>query len=164
MIHYMELHEILSELVVVWFLWTFLHELSHAVFAKVLLKAKDFKYKLFPHIDENKKFLFASVSWMATEENKNDTKEAIVLLAPKVMNVVAAIAFPFLLLLPMPFAMAWAILWGAGLVDLFVGSLGISSESDIRRAGKLLNFNSNVIRILGLTTILASIFASLSTQ
>lgn len=164
MIYYMELHEIFSELIIVWFLWTLLHEMSHAVFAKILLKAKDFKFKLFPHINENKKFLFASVSWIPLEETRTDTKEAIVLLAPRLMNLVAAIAFPFLLLFPMPFAMAWAILWGAGLVDLFVGSLGISSESDIRRAGKLLNFNSNVIRILGLATILASIFASLSTQ
>lgn len=160
----MEWYEVLAELVLVWSLWVIIHETSHALAAKLLMKAQDFHFKLYPHITEEKKFLFASVSYMVSTTVRTDTKEAIVLLAPRLMNLVAAIAFPFLLLFPMPFAMAWAILWGAGLVDLFVGSLGISSESDIRRAGKLLNFNSNVIRILGLATILASIFASLSTQ
>lgn len=164
MTHYMTWYEVISELAIVWFLWTVLHEASHAIAAKLLLKAQDFKFKLYPHISEQKKFLFASVSWITPGTARTDTKEALVLLAPKVMSLVAVIAFPFLLLFSMPIAMFWAILWGAGLVDLFVGSLGISAESDLRRAGKLLKFNPTLIRVFGFTAILASIFASLSTQ
>jgi len=160
----MEWYEVVSELVVVWFLWTLLHEAAHALAAKLLMKAQDFKFNLYPHINEQKKFLFASVSWITPGTTRTDTKEALVLLAPRVMSLVAVIAFPFLLLFSMPLAMFWAILWGAGLVDLFVGSLGISKASDLRRAAELLKFNPTVIRILGFAAIIASIFASLSTQ
>lgn len=157
-------YEVLSELVIVWFLWTVIHEASHAIAAKVLMKAQDFKFKLYPHINEQKKFLFASVSWIIPRTARTDTKEAMVFLAPRVMSLVAVIAFPFLLLFPVPIAMFWAILWGAGLVDLFVGSLGIFKESDLKRAAKLLKFNPTLIRVFGFVAILASIFASLSTQ
>jgi len=155
---------ILVELPIVWFLWTVFHEASHAVAAKALLKARDFQFKLYPHMSRDNGFFFASASWTVLSTSRTDKKEAMVLLAPRVMNLVAVIAFPFLLLFSGPVAVAWAIFWGAGLVDLFVGSLGISKASDIRRAGKLLNFNPNVIRILGFAAIIASIFASLSTQ
>lgn len=164
MTHYMEWYEILAELVIVWFLWTALHEASHALVAKLLMKAQDFKFKLYPHLNEQKKFLFASVSWFVPATTRTDTKEALVLLAPRVMSLVAVVAFPFLLLFSMPMAQFWAILWGAGLVDLFVGSLGISAESDLRKAGKLLKFNPTLIRVFGFVAILVSIFASLSTQ
>lgn len=160
----MEWYEVLAELVLVWSLWVVVHEASHALAAKLLMKAQDFHFKMYPHITEEKKFLFASVSYLVPVTARTEKKEALVLLAPRVMNLVAAIAFPFLLLFPMPMAMFWGILWGAGLIDLFVGSLGISSVSDLRKAAKLLKFNPTLIRVFGFTVILASIFASLSTQ
>lgn len=73
------------------------------------------------------------------------------------MNLVAAAMFPFSSFFPGQWSMVWLVFWGCGLVDLFVGSLGISPVSDLRRASESLGTNPWVLRIVGMVILLTSL-------
>jgi hypothetical protein len=45
------------------------------------------------------------------------------------------------------------------IIDLFVGSLGISPYSDLRRAAESLNINPYILRIIGFVLITLSIIS-----
>lgn len=140
-----------------WFLWTALHELSHVVAARAFRKLTKVRFFLWPHMHEGD-FYFARVQfWWEEGGPLKPSEEVTMKLAPRLLNIVAAIAFPFVALFSWPWNFAWAIGWGAGLIDFFVGSLGISPFSDLRMSAERLRIDPNVIRIIGLTIILVSV-------
>ena len=75
------------------------------------------------------------------------------------MNLIAVISFVFFSLFPIPWNYIWLIFWGAGLIDLLVGSLGISPYSDLRRAAESLNINPYILRVIGFALITLSIIS-----
>lgn len=145
------------EIPFVWFLWTILHEASHVIAAKSVTDLSDVKWWLYPHRDEAGNFYFAKVQWNWDASKVSDTENAAVYLAPRLMNIVAAIAFPFAFLLPLAWMIAWIIFWGAGLVDFIVGSMGQSEYSDLRLAAKHMKINPNILRGTGYAIISTSI-------
>lgn len=128
-------------------IWTVVHELAHALAAKLLLNATNFKFTLYPHVHE-RTFYFARVSWLYTVHDPK--RQAIVFLSPRVLGVLGSILLP----LTTGSSTVWynllaiALALGAA-VDTFVGSLGISSTSDLRRASACLNINPWFLRSLG---------------
>lgn len=148
------------ELPVVWFIWTALHELSHVALAKIFLNVVKVNYWLYPHYDNNN-FYFARVQYFH-DLSKDTTRlqESFIYLAPRVMNLIAAISLVFFSWLPTPWNYVWFIFWGAGLVDFIVGSLGISPYSDLRRAADALQINPYILRIGGFAIIALSIVLS----
>lgn len=144
--------------VATWFLWTVLHELSHVAVARMFRKLTAVKFKLWPHKDKEGNFYFARVQfWWEEGGPLTNVEEALMKLAPRVLNIAAAIAFPFLASFSWPVGLLiWGVLWGGGLIDFFVGSLGISPQSDLRVAADKLGVNHNVIRVIGLFIILMS--------
>lgn len=77
-------------------------------------------------------------------------------IAPRVPNLIAAICFALLSLMPMPFAIFWGIFWGAGLVDFAVGSIGSSSSSDLQGASRALDISPWILRMTGFSIIVLS--------
>lgn len=148
------------ELPVVWFIWTALHELSHIAMAKMFLNITKVDYWLYPHFDRANNFYFARVEYHhdLTKEITN-IKDALISLAPRIMNLIAVISFVFFSLFPIPWNYIWLIFWGAGLIDLFVGSFGISPYSDLRRAAESLNINPYILRVIGFALIALSIIS-----
>jgi len=144
------------ELPVVWFIWTALHELSHVAVAKMFLNIVKVNYWLYPHYDNNN-FYFARVQYFHDIAEISRTKEALIYLAPRFMNLIAAISFVFFSYFPVPWNFVWLIFWGAGLVDFIVGSLGISPYSDLRKASEALQISPDVLRVCGFLVIALSI-------
>ena len=143
---------------VVWFLWTVLHEVSHVAMARAFRKLERVKFWLWPHFDENNNFYFARVKfWWREGGPLNKWEMAAMKFAPRIMNLVAAICFPFLASFGLPGMLFWGLFWGAGLVDFIVGSLGIRPQSDLRTGAEALGVNPMVFRVVGFFIILVSI-------
>jgi hypothetical protein len=86
----------------------------------------------------------------------NNFEDGLTKIAPRIPGIVAAICFAFLAYFSGPLWFVWGIFWGAGLVDLLWGSLGLSEISDTQRAAKAWDVNPNVIRILGFVVFVVS--------
>ena len=150
------------EIPLVWFLWTVAHEASHVIAANNVTDISNVKWWLYPHRDEAGKFYFAKVQWNWEAEPTSPINNALIYLAPRFMNILASIALPFAILLPIYWMIAWIIFWGAGIVDFIVGSLGMSEYSDLRMAATHLNINPNIIRGVGFAVIAISIILCFS--
>lgn len=143
------------------FLWSAIHELSHLVVAKL---QRDYvvrpSFKLYPHIDEvSQEFRWASISWEYPRDPKLSGKEfAAIMLAPRVLGLIAAIALPFACLLPELWMISsWLTIWGCGLIDLAYGSIGFSANSDLRVAALNLNISPWILRIAGWSVAIVSV-------
>lgn len=139
-----------------WPLWTILHELSHIVAASFYSTLSEVKWYLYPHKDEEGNFFFARVQWSWAEPALSPIQWASIHSAPRLMNFVAALLVPLSFLFPEPWCYIWLVLWGASLVDLFVGSLGISEFTDLRRTCDVLNISPWTLRVTGMATVLVS--------
>lgn len=144
---------LILEIPLVWFLWTAAHEFSHYLVAKIFVNLYDVKWWLYPHKDEAGNFYFAKVQWNWDTEPDSPVKNAAIFLAPRIMNIISAVALPFASLLPLSWMIAWIIFWGAGIVDFIIGSLGMSELSDLRKASVYLNLDPNILRVFGFVTI-----------
>lgn len=146
------------EIPLVWLIWTCIHELSHYIMAKRFAELDDVKWWLYPHRDEEGNLFFAKIQWQWLGPPPSSFEHAMIYLAPRIMNIVASIALPFAALLSLPWMIAWIIFWGAGIVDFFVGSLGMSILSDLRKASLHLKIDAYILRVFGFTTIGISLF------
>lgn len=137
------------------FVWAAIHELAHALTARICLRAHDFKFKLYPHTTPAGNFLFASVSWV----QPMSAHSALVSLAPWAPDLLGCALFPFTS--PVDFSFWWSVLLaclaGGAVVDLAVGSFGISPDSDLRVGARLAKVNANALRIAGFIAAAASV-------
>ena len=139
---------VLCLLIPTYFLWAAIHEYSHVIAYHLLYKVHSYSVKLYPHKHLGS-FRFAGYSvWLGDPETKeNKWKTA---LAPRVMDLVACFFFPFCLLFSGTVQLVLLTLVGGGLVDLFIGSLGIRKQSDLVKASDSLDIPNNVLRVWGL--------------
>ena len=140
--------------IVLWFWWAFIHELSHYLAAK-RWGAKNPRFKIYPHRYLGD-FRFAGVyyDWGVVVPSFRD--RALIALAPRLPDCVAAALLPVAAAFDMPWRVVWLAFWGADLVNLFVGSLGISENSDLRRAAKWLEVDPWCFRLCGFAVLVAS--------
>jgi hypothetical protein len=141
--------------IVSYFIWSYIHEMSHVLAAKCTVGVTDYEIKIFPNKHPvTREWRWASYQcWFKREPTPDE--QAIISLAPRIPNFIAVIAFMFATLMNGWLLLIWAIFWGAGLVDLFVGSLGISEHSDLRKAATSLECSPWVLRFVGFFAILA---------
>lgn len=134
------------------FVWAAIHELSHARAARKL-GATGFRFKLYPHLSGGR-LVFACVSY-TLPAGVLDTVG--VHLAPRVPDLVASLLFPLTgfqnYLEWSGWQTALAVLAAGGVVDLLVGSLGLSASSDLRRAAVRAEAPPNALRIPGLLMV-----------
>jgi hypothetical protein len=147
------------------FIHTFLHELSHVVAAKLLFNADIKTFKPYPHFID-KSFVFGSISYTLKDYDFSEThqrKLGWVYFAPRIINVVCAILLPIVVLV-----MPWN-LWGliavlffiTNLIDLVWGTAGINLNSDIQQYSKYLNIDINMLRVCQIVLFLFTIIFSI---
>lgn len=124
------------------FLWSIIHEFSHLLVILFLSKVKSWNIKLYPH-KYNKEFRFAGIYWR-WKKVPNSFRIALIMLAPRVPDLIASA-----LLIKSWHYILMIFLFG-GVVDLFIGSLGVGKYSDTRQAASKFNINPWIIRIPGL--------------
>lgn len=142
----------------VYLLWTIIHEASHVLAANEISPVKDVRFWFYPHKDENGKFYFARVKWSWEPwPIASDLVLGTVYLAPRIPDFFATLLFPHGYLFPSPWCYVWYIFWGGGLIDLFVGSLGIRKYSDLQISSTLLKLNPWTLRLCGFFMIAMSL-------
>jgi len=115
------------------FTWAAIHELAHYFAARAQRSLTLATFKIYPHKRDGR-FVWASVSWDYAGPDMTPRELAWVYAAPRVPDAFAVVLAPLAGFMPEPWmAATWLVLFGAGLVDLAVGSMGISPESDLRR-------------------------------
>ena len=142
-------------------LWASIHEYSHLFAVKSYVRVIRSKIKLYPHRNESLGFVWASIRWH-TNRRLTMRELAWVSFAPRWAGIIALVLFPLWSLMPSPEAsLIWGVIWGGGLIDVFVGSLGISVNSDLRRASYGWNISPWILRISGMSAIIVSVMASI---
>lgn len=114
-------------LILVFPFWAAIHELSHILFAKLNFgNISPWKIILWPHKHEGR-FYWARCSYMAPVNAPLHTLGSISE-APRVADFFIGLAFVML-----GIAFPWALVFVAGaIIDIFVGTLGISPTSDLK--------------------------------
>lgn len=151
---------ILVTLIISYFFWAFVHEGSHVVAASLTSGIQWFKIMLFPHKYKGT-FRFAGCEYLPKREM---TKEeyGFVSFAPRIPDLIAAIALPMAGFFDFGVYYAmWITFWTCGLVDFFIGSLGISKYSDLRRASACFNISPWILRVFGFSVIAISAFITI---
>lgn len=150
--------------VVSFFAWTTIHEVSHLLAAKKLVGVVKYKIKPYPHIHPQAGFRWAGVEYWP-EREVTSTESGLISLAPRLPNLLAAALCPLAPFVGSLFglfpAVAWLLFWGAGVVDLLNGSIGYSKHSDLQNAAETLNINPWVLRCFSVISI-PSLFLVLS--
>lgn len=159
---------ILISLVISWPLWNIIHESSHLLMARLHWKFKSWGMKPYPHIlnfkDGTKQFYFARCwfyvadgeSLFSTNKERNRID-----LAPRISNL-CAIMFTYIycLFISNKYLLTIILLFCfCGIIDLFVGSLGIGKNSDLKKVSTRMEISLWWFRIPGiiisiLTTII----------
>lgn len=142
------------------FLWATLHELFHALMIKKFIKEAKLNFKLYPHF-ENNNFVWASVSYSyLTNLTPSDNQMGWVFFAPRIIDVIGCLLTIVLstLVIDGPYKLIYLILAGGSIVDLLVGSIGYSKQSDLQRYCKYWNLNPFIARAVGFSI---SIFTAL---
>jgi len=136
------------------FLWSAIHELSHYFAVKLMRKTTGGIFKIYPHF-EGKSFVFASVQTAYAGETLSNKEIAVQFLAPRALDLLAVVLVPLAGLFVAPWLQAlWLVVWGAGIIDLAVGSTGATAVSDLQRASHALGWSPWVLRILGWTFVI----------
>mgnify|MGYP003965752031 FL=1 len=146
---------------IVFLAWSVIHELSHYFILKQYVKIKTVKFRFYPHVLKSGQFAFASITWTANR-TLNEYQSAKVSMAPRIPDLLSVILFVFWgTMSTTTLMLLWILFWGGGLVDLFVGSIGVNRESDLQRMSRGFKINSWVIRSIGMSTILLSLLTSI---
>jgi hypothetical protein len=136
--------------------WATVHELSHVLAARIAGPLLSCTIRIYPHRGPDG-WTYAGSVWTWKRVPRLPTI-GLVFLAPRAADVLACVALPLGALLPYPWQKAaWAVLWGAGLVDLAVGSVGWGKASDLRRAATALGIPAWLLRGLGFGALASSV-------
>lgn len=145
------------------FLWAAIHEFSHLLMVQRLEGLVDWEVHLLPGMTE-KGWRWSYIRWVSTR-TATDKQQGWISLAPRIPDLIAAVAFPFAALIPNDWLMAFAsVLVGGGLVDLANGSVGWSPHSDLQKASRAWGISPWLLRVLGFTAVVASSAAYLLTK
>lgn len=147
-------------------IWTNIHELAHVFAAKATVGLKWWRIKWWPHKHPRLGWVFAS--WTGRFKRRITHHErTIISYAPRIPDIFACVMLLFSALLPWPFILFWLIFWGAGLVDMVTGSLGISPVSDIQVTARHANHGQGCsiwkLRAINWSIILSTLIFTLTT-
>ncbi len=138
-------------IVPIFLIWVSIHEYSHLLMAKLLVGVVDYKIWLLPH-KVNGNFYFGRVVFIPKKE-LTPKQEVCVLMAPRIMGLVALILFPLIgLHIPLLFCL---IILG-GLLDWAHGFMGGHKETDINRTAEILKINIGWLRAFGFLLLIIS--------
>jgi len=133
--------------IVTLFLWNFIHEMSHVLMAKIVGDVKTWTIKPYPHMHRGS-FRFAGAYWM-WKRLPEDKDRGWVYLAPRLPDLLAILAIPATFLLTGLAKFILLIVLAGGIIDLFVGSLGISDKTDLNKISRHFAINPWLPRVVG---------------
>lgn len=142
-----------------YFAWLFIHEASHILAAHCLFGVKNWSIKLLP--EKHGDTIWWGSCKYQPEFQPMSSELAQVALAPRIPNLIACALLPLAPIFSFPFSVFWVIFFGAGLIDLLVGSFGISEYSDLRKAAAGLSIDPNFIRFIGLFCLFCSVISTI---
>lgn len=143
------------------FLWSFIHELSHGMMIKKFVKDVTLKFKIYPHFEEER-FVWASISWKYPNEIcLSRAQLGWISFAPRIPDYIGCLlTIALSILLKSPYKLACLMLVGGSILDLIWGSIGLNEKSDLQRYCKFWNFNPQAARILGFIMALFTVIIS----
>lgn len=136
-------------LVILYPFWALVHEYSHILTAHLITGVKSHRVSILPTYKDGH-WRFAHAQWTAASE-PSQTGRALIYFAPRIPDLVGALAFSLTALVPWPWP--WALFWSGALIDLGVGSWGKSSDSDLRRFCELTGVDPWRMRVGGFAVI-----------
>lgn len=146
--------------VAAYFLWCYIHEMSHVLMVKKLVGIQWYKIRLLPDFKSGS-IRFASCQYLPVRE-RTDDEIAAISMAPRIPDLIAAFLLPFgALFLGGLLLQFWIIFLGAGVVDLIWGSIGYSPSSDLRTAAAAQGQTPTAKRLAGFFFAAVSIVATL---
>jgi hypothetical protein len=120
--------------------------------AKILVGVKKYRIWLWPHVADGR-FYFGRVLFLPKKEITT-RQEIYILLAPRILGLVALILFP-LIFLYVP-TIVTLFLFG-GMLDWLYGFLGGSTKSDVDRTADLMKIDVGWLRFFGFFLFFLSI-------
>lgn len=144
----------------VFFLWNAIHEFSHLLAVKATIGYQWYKVNLFPQWYGNKwwQVRFGLIQWMPNiGKPATPRQKALISFAPRFANFIAAALFPLFALFPGYWSLLWIMIFGAGLVDFAVGSIGYTEISDLKKGSAALGISPWIARICGFGVIAVSV-------
>lgn len=138
------------------FLWAWIHEMAHVLAAKVTVGVEWYKINLLP--EKRGDTLYWAYVQYKFHRPPEKGEEIFIHLAPRLFDLVAVICLPLIALLSLPlfWKFAFSIILFGGIIDAIVGSIGKSTNSDLRRACSS-SFGLWSMRVAGLFFSFASI-------
>lgn len=127
--------------------WSGIHETAHYVAVGAFREVTRRRFRLYPHRTPTG-WVYASVEWEVAPPDLSPREVVWVYAAPRVPDLVACLLTPFAGLMG-SWAVTWAVLFGAGLVDLAVGSIGSSPDSDLRIVARASGVSPWAMRVTG---------------
>jgi len=138
--------------ITLFFVWSYVHEMSHIIAAKKIVGLEWYKIKLWPH-KYNGSIRWASVTY-AFKRKATEYERAVISIAPRIPGAVALIGMYCGFFMTGWVQIAWMMFWGAGVIDFIYGSIGYSEYSDLRKAARGFGENPWKLRLYGLSGVL----------
>jgi len=140
-------------------IWVQLHEHSHVWMADRLVGVLRYTINPWPRRYEGG-IRWASVSYYMVR-SPEPREEFWISMAPRLPSLVA------LTLMPLAawwgwggwVLLAWVVLWGGGVVDMFTNSLGLHPKTDLRKAAEASGTSPWIYRVGGMAFVVASVGA-----
>jgi hypothetical protein len=138
--------------------WAYIHELFHVVAAEHLVGVKSWKIGVLPHRYKG--------SWRWAYNSKvldrplRSGEQGWISLAPRAANLFPVVGFPLFSYFPDWMWAAWFVVFGGGLLDLWVGSWGSSLHSDLQKAAADFGVSPWLIRVPGWLALAGSVIAA----
>lgn len=139
-----------------YFFHAHLHEYLHLLATKITVGVDKYKIKVYPHIDSKLGFVWASV-WTARAREANNFENGIIYFSPRFANILFAVIIALMCLQEFELSIYWKIFIASSMVDLFVGSLGVSEKSDLQMYSKYWNLNPWIPRLAGVAVSIFSL-------
>ena len=138
--------------VISFFMWSFLHELSHATIVKKFVQDVKVSYKLYPHFESGLGFVWASMGWKYQKKFEPKIEQlGWIFFAPRIIDF-AGVLLTVILAKYLPesnYKIFLLILTGGSILDLCWGSIGYGENSDLQRYCRYWGWNPVWPRVIG---------------
>lgn len=147
----------ISFFVVSYFLWSYIHEMSHITAAKKTVGLRWYSLKIYPHIGFGRFNWASCIYWCKREPTPKE--QAIISLAPRISGAIALLLLPAsgLLYDGSIASGALSIFLASGAIDVTIGSIGYGENSDLMQAASAMRVSPWKMRLVGLVAVIVSL-------
>lgn len=129
-------------LIVSYFCWAYIHEYAHLFQLKKYKDLKSYKMRLYPHVNKNLGFVFASVSY-DYDGFLTRKEDAWVAFAPRIPSLISCLLFPFSHKIDILFIQIFLM---CGVIDMLRSAYNRNESSDIYRFCRGFKFPVEIVQ------------------